>query len=405
MLQIPNFKRYIATETLGAIIGAAGAVGGATINGVASGKMNRRAEKFNREEAAAQRAFSEEQTAKQNAWNYQMWKEATEYDNPVNQVERLRDAGLNPLFYGLDGNASQSAPSAAQPLGYERAEAPRYNNPISDAIDAFTGIRSMEKDIELKNAQIDKIKSDTKGQELDNEFKDKTMDARVEAETLANSLTKEQIGEVKKKMQVMDEDIKKKIEETKSEVERQALIAAQTAVQKASEKEIVELLPYRSLLLQAETTAQKAAACSSYWNAMYQKGLVNDGYLDALTQDMVNQAKASAYEEGIQWNKARQAAAEADAQSWRNSVRNGTTFKSDSFGAKAANTLLQATSTVAEALGGSLVPLVGAGMVAKGVGKAGNKGSVDSPTYQGKGTLLYGADGQPAVTSTWQSNY
>ena len=147
----------IATETLGAIIGAAGSIGGATINGVASGKMNRRAEKFNREEAAAQRAFSEAQTAKQNAWNEQMWAKATEYDSPVNQVARLREAGLNPLYYGLDGNASQSAPSAAQPLGYERAQAPAYANPVGAGIEAAYQIAQ----IAQTEALTKKTKSET----------------------------------------------------------------------------------------------------------------------------------------------------------------------------------------------------------------------------------------------------
>lgn len=148
----------IATETLGAIIGAAGSIGGATINGVASGKMNRRAERFNREEAAAQREFSERMTAQQNAWNEEMWAKATEYDSPINQVQRMREAGLNPLYYGLDGNASQSAPSAAQPLGYERAQAPAYANPVGAGIDAAYQIAQ----IAQTEALTKKTKSETK---------------------------------------------------------------------------------------------------------------------------------------------------------------------------------------------------------------------------------------------------
>lgn len=198
MLQIPDRKRYIATETLGAIIGAAGAVGGATINGVASGKMNRRAEKFNREEAAAQRAWSEEQTAKQNAWNYQMWKEATEYDSPVKQVERLREAGLNPMYYGLDGNASQSAPDAAQPLGYERAQAPNYVNPFGSAIDAA-----------VKVAQIGNIQADTakKGQETQSEVAHREkMQAEIENIKQENNNLKAQEGLTKSQKEQIDKN-------------------------------------------------------------------------------------------------------------------------------------------------------------------------------------------------------
>ena len=44
----------LSEATLGAIITGASAVGSAGISGYASGKMNKRAEKFNREEAEKQ---------------------------------------------------------------------------------------------------------------------------------------------------------------------------------------------------------------------------------------------------------------------------------------------------------------------------------------------------------------
>lgn len=150
MICRPDFKRYIATETLGAIITGASAVGSAGATAYANGKMNKRAEKFNREEAEKQRAFSVEMADKQNNWNYQLWKEAQEYDSPTNSVQRLRDAGLNPLYYGLDGSASPNAPQSAQPLGYERATAPNYANPVSSAIDSA-----------VKVAQIANIQANT----------------------------------------------------------------------------------------------------------------------------------------------------------------------------------------------------------------------------------------------------
>lgn len=140
----------LSEAAISAIISSAGAVGSAGISGYASGKMNKRAEKFNREEAEKQRQFSVEQTDKQNSWNYKLWKEAQEYDNPVNQVQRMRDAGLNPLYFGLDGNVSQTAPQSAQPLGYERAQAPNYSNPYAVGVDTA-----------LRVAQISNIQAQT----------------------------------------------------------------------------------------------------------------------------------------------------------------------------------------------------------------------------------------------------
>lgn len=140
----------LSEAAVGALISGAATVAGAGVQGYASGRMNKRAEKFNREEAATQRAWNESMAARQNVWNNEMWQKMTDYDNPVNSVQRLRDAGLNPMFYGLDGNTAAQAQPAAQPLGYERASAPVYANPFAGAADVAT-----------KVAQVANIQADT----------------------------------------------------------------------------------------------------------------------------------------------------------------------------------------------------------------------------------------------------
>lgn len=64
-----------------------------------------------------------------NALNYEMWQKQLEYDKPVNQVARLKEAGLNPaLMYGTGSTANTSAP-------LPRAEAPqpaRFGGTILD---------------------------------------------------------------------------------------------------------------------------------------------------------------------------------------------------------------------------------------------------------------------------------
>ena len=181
MYQKPDFKRYIAAETAAAIIGAAGAVGAAGTQAYASGKMNKRAEKFNREEAEKQRTWNENMAEKQNAWNYDLWMQSLEYDSPANQVQRLREAGLNPMYYGLDGNSAQAAPDAAQPLGYERAQAPNYENPASTAMAAaaqFAQIANIE-------AQTAKVKSETKAIDAKLPFEVDNLRAQVRSSNLS----------------------------------------------------------------------------------------------------------------------------------------------------------------------------------------------------------------------------
>lgn len=58
-------------------------------------------------------------TRETNQLNYNMWQQQLDYDRPVNQVARLKEAGLNPaLMYGT-GSGANVAPSAP------RMESPR----------------------------------------------------------------------------------------------------------------------------------------------------------------------------------------------------------------------------------------------------------------------------------------
>lgn len=133
----PRCMCNIATEAIVAGIGAVGAIGSAGASGVAQSKLNKKTREFNREEAEKQRQWSEGMVAQQNAWNMELWNKENAYNSPAAQVERLREAGLNPLFYGLDGTGNASQLQSAQPLAYQRAEVGSQVNPISTGISAI----------------------------------------------------------------------------------------------------------------------------------------------------------------------------------------------------------------------------------------------------------------------------
>ena len=113
---------------------------GAGASAVAAGNLNKKNREFQQQEAEKQRLWNESMAEKQNAWNYEMWQKMSDYDAPENSVQRLRDAGLNPLYYGLDGNTAAAAQPAAQPLGYERATAGNWSNPVAAGLDAAAQI-------------------------------------------------------------------------------------------------------------------------------------------------------------------------------------------------------------------------------------------------------------------------
>lgn len=121
-----------------------------------------------------QREWNEYMQDKQNAWNLDMWNKTNEYNSPAAQVQRMRDAGLNPLYYGLDGSSANGLESA-QALGYERASAKGMENPISAGMDAT-----------LKSAQIaqvqaatNKLKSETRSIDAKLPYEVDTLKAQI----------------------------------------------------------------------------------------------------------------------------------------------------------------------------------------------------------------------------------
>lgn len=185
------YKRYIAGVD-DAIIAGGAAVIGAGINAAGQASLNKATRKFNAEQAEIQRQWSEEMADKQNAWNYEMWQEQNEYNSPVEQYKRLRDAGLNPMFYGLDGTGNAGELTAAQPLGYERANMPNMANPMAPFGDLAMNI-----------AQIANIQADTakKGEETLTEVQRREKmiaDIAVAKQELYNKLAEEGLTKAKR---------------------------------------------------------------------------------------------------------------------------------------------------------------------------------------------------------------
>lgn len=145
---------------LATVIGAGLSAGAAGASAISSGKMNRRAEKYNKWALQQQQAFnaqqaqlgrdwSEEMMGQQNEWNLQQWQRENEYNTPAAQRSRLEAAGLNAALMmqgqGSIGMAGSGQP-AASPSGNPQASsglssAPQYVRPdfslLSQAVDSF----------------------------------------------------------------------------------------------------------------------------------------------------------------------------------------------------------------------------------------------------------------------------
>lgn len=130
----------------------------------------------------------------QNNWNLNMWNAQNEYNDPSAQRERLEKAGLNPMFFGLDGTGNaaslQSAPFTAT------TGAPMENSGQFMAQGIMNAMNTLA-DIGLKKAQIRNIDEDTnnkiedtKGKSLANEITEATKETTIEGAAVSLEINK-----------------------------------------------------------------------------------------------------------------------------------------------------------------------------------------------------------------------
>ena len=294
----------------------------------------------------AQNKWTEKMVKEQRDWDLNMWNMTNQYNDPANQVARMERAGLNTLNFGLDGNSTQ-AMGAASPISPGTYGPQAIENPVG----TYMQTKLQEKQMELMNSEIDKNKEGTEGTRLDNEFKQRTMDARVQSEDLKNNISKEQVEEIRAHKEEMMQHVAKMIEEEKSERVKQALLEAQTKLRNAEANQIAELLPYHKLLMDAQTDAQKATAAAQWMSTAYNAKLIGAGYIEAITDQAKSVAKNNSEIAAI--NK------------FAADCKNGTMY---SYNGKAwndvpaylMNGVVHAISTLSQAIGGGLGGVISA---------------------------------------------
>jgi len=121
------------------------------ISGVVQGKMNSDTARRNTDMTnQANREMAEFAYDK----DLEMWRRGNEYNNPANQMERLKNAGLNPnMIYG-----------SSKAVGNSAGQLPKYNAPkqsfnYQPVVQDLPGVISMYQDFALKNAQIDNMEA------------------------------------------------------------------------------------------------------------------------------------------------------------------------------------------------------------------------------------------------------
>lgn len=269
---------------------------------------------FNASEAEKARQFSSEEAEKARNFEMEMANTAKQ-----RQVQDYVAAGINPMFAA---GQSVSLPSASNAASMQAASvspsSAAFN--IPGLISAISQLRVNKAQAEALHSQSDQSKAaaenlradaalkdeQRKGQIFINEVNELTKDVQVQQKKANLDISQKQLQEMDKKIEQMDADIGKKIEETNTELAKQALMCTQQALNRASAhlqytqaKEINEMLEYNKRLSAARTMHEKAAAGLAGVQAAYQNGLITGGYIDKLIEKVGAEAGIKLNEQQI----------------------------------------------------------------------------------------------------------
>lgn len=109
--------------------------------------------------------------------NMQATRDERAYNQPVNQLARLRAAGLNPLYYGLDGNSSNGAPFQTDsqrvdvPAAFQAEQARQANliasiDQVLQASKQMAEVKQIDAQTELLHQQSKQSSTETRLNEI-----------------------------------------------------------------------------------------------------------------------------------------------------------------------------------------------------------------------------------------------
>lgn len=179
----------------------------------------------------------------QNDWNLMMWKLNNKYNSPLEQMKRLKEAGLNPsLVYGsgnVGGNASSIPPQAAG------ASIGAYTNfgdfGASAGVDTYMRMKLLESDLQSKEVERGKMAAETG-----------LLGARAAGEGLENSLRQLRLARTEQEREFWSEDIKANLKLKLASIRQMTTgadlnVAREQNVYKDTELKLIEIgmTPYR----------------------------------------------------------------------------------------------------------------------------------------------------------------
>lgn len=110
-----------------------------------------------------QASFAREESQKERAWQEAMYNKNNAYNTPAAQMQRLKDAGLNPdLVYGDGSLTSPSqAPSGGAMAPTPTAGAPHFENPFADAGQIIANRKLIDSQARANDAKANRDNKET----------------------------------------------------------------------------------------------------------------------------------------------------------------------------------------------------------------------------------------------------
>lgn len=216
----------------------------------------------------------------------QQWQASREDNAYQRSVADMQSAGLNPalMYSNSAGGPSASSAGSQAPSG------------ISDLLQLAMlplQMQATKAEIGATEAQAAKDNAEAARTVQQTSFEKDYQPLLLEARQVGNDLTRAERNQINANLDRIAADIQKIQAETHTEETRQQLNIAESVLRNAEASQIIQLMPYRQALMEAQTDNERAQAALAAVNRMYQQRILNSDYLDNMFSAMRAQASSS----------------------------------------------------------------------------------------------------------------